>query len=405
MTIFEQLPQAMPAPMAEQLPPVGAELLAAPLELSEQIGHTAVQTELEITEAAVAGRYDHLTTPLPADKDKLEQALGLSDSPDSDSYLESIAWQSEVDRPNMRVAINMPVNVLPRFFKSGAYKSAVETGIGTSPNRGINEINRGYRTEQEPDLVYGYLTTEGTSAAELPNVAGYGGVQIILKPEVVSRSTFTGNDSMDMNMNASSLLNAEDAMLIEQSRRLRSQTGTVGSNAKYVEAQIHEGVSLEDIQEIKVPLDVSTLTTGDSLKSTIELLETNMPEEAKKTIQIDVTEGMYEANTVLDLIQAHPTITFELVVRQTRYEGDRETRQAAFIERKMGNDGETITRMHQRMEDRFSKLSESIPKYAEKIGMQIVPPNLTLVKEVNNRSFSAAKESNDRHGLIAKQAA
>ncbi|MEI6481010.1 MAG: hypothetical protein WCO19_01765 [Candidatus Saccharibacteria bacterium] len=405
MTNFEQLPQTMPAPMAEQLPPVGAELLAAPLELSEQIGHTAVQTELEITEATVAGRYDHLTTPMPADKDKLKQALGLSDSPDGDSYLESLAWQTEQDRPNARVAINMPVRVLPRFLKAGKYESAVESNVGTSPNRGISEVRRGYRTEEEPNLVYGYLTTKDASEVEKPDVLGYGGVQITLKPDAASRATFIAGDSMDMGASSGSLMNIDDALLIEETRRLGTQIGADKAfKPKYVEAQIHEGVSLNDIESISVPLDTTKQSVAESLQQTVEMLETIAP-TVDKIIKIDLTEDIRgDELKIIETAIKYPGVKIELVVRQTDREFYDETqRTAPFIARNIGSGVpvETVDLAYQRMQERYTELSAKLPKIAsEQLGIKELPSNLILVKGYNEGSQVARIESHDPYGKL-----
>ena len=405
MTNFEQLPQAMPAPMVEQLPPVGAELISVPPEFSEEIGHIAVETELEQTETPVEGSYDHLTTALPADKEILKQALGLSDSPDGDSYLESIAWQTEQDRPNARVAINMPVRTLPRFLKAGRYESAVESNVGTSPNRGISEVRRGYRTEEEPDLVYGYLTTKDASEVEKPDVLGYGGVQITLKPDAASRATFIAGDSMDMGASSGRLRNIDDALLIEETRRLGTQIGADKAfKPKYVEAQIHEGVSLNDIESISVPLDTTELSVADSLQQTVEMLDTMVP-TVDKIIKIDLTEDIGgDELKIIETAIKYPGVKIELVVRQTDREFYDETqRTAPFIARNIGvgETLETVDLAYQRMQERYTELAAKLPKIAsEQLGIKELPSNLVLVKGYNEGSQVARIESHDPHGNL-----
>lgn len=380
--------ETYPGSTHEQLlRPADPEVLHYSAETAQEIGSVALSTEItSSTSELLIGKYDHLTTPLPTEKDKLKQALGLGNGLGSDGNLEVAATHAELERSSARVVINTPTGTLRDFLVSGVYKSALETGISVASNREAAEIRRGMRVENEQHLVYGYMTTSEASVPELPDlVSSYGGVRLILKPEVLARSTFTSGDSMDMGVTSESLRGPEDAFLLEQSRRLKKQTGGDGINAKYIEAQIHEGVSVDDIEKIEVPLDDQS-----SLESLIEVLETNLPESTKKVIKIDVTDGFYEASKSLQLIQEHPEVTFELVVTQTL--GATDSYPVPFIGRHYPDTYiPKIEKSYQNMENRFQELSVKLSDFANTKGLEL-PTNLKLTKGFGDSSFMARKQ-------------
>lgn len=401
----ELVPTTVPveeiAPLLESL-----ELEGFPQQSIKEVGHAAIANEIQDPEQPVEvliGRYDHLTTPLSGDLDTLKRDLELGDGPDSSSYLESVAWQAEQDLPNARVAINIPINALPRFLKTGSYIPATESGVGTSSGRAEQELKRGYRTADEQPLVYGYLTTTDASTAEQPEVFGYGGAIVRLTPEKTADSTFTSSDSMDMGMTKDSLRSLYDALLIEESRRLRAQTGAIGSKTRYVESQIHGGVATSNIESLSVPLDVSEKTTGEALAETIAMLETELP-NAERIVRVDATDSLANAARVLELAQQYPGTKIELVVRPSNAGGDTDPRQAPFIGNKDGMRPELAV-AHDRMETRFNDLSAKLNSFAQKSGLSALPDNISVQKGVYDRSFSARKESHDPAGLISKQVA
>lgn len=386
--------------------PALLELERVPEQSLEDLGHTAILTEVQSPEEAhdaLVGNYDHLTTPLTGNIDTIKRDLGLSNSQDSDSYLQSITWQAEQDRPNARVAINMPINALPRFLKTGGYIPATESGVGTSSGRAEQELKRGYRTAEEQPLVYGYLTTADASTVEQPEVFGYGGVIARLTSEKTADSTFTSSDSMDMGMNKNSLLNLADGLLIEESRRLRVQTGEIGSKTRYVESQIHGGVVTSDIESISVPLDTTEKSTGDALAETMTMLEAELP-NAERIVRVDVTDSLENAARILELAQEYPGTKIEFVVRPSTSEGDINPRQAPFIGNKDGSHPELAV-AHDRMNERVSELTTKLSVFAQKNGLSELPGNITIQKGVYDQSFSARKESHDPAGLINRQVA
>lgn len=397
----ELAPQIIPA--VEIAPSLAAlELENVTPQSLEDLGHAALTTEVqnpEQTQETTAGKYDYLTTPLVSNIGVLKRDLGLGDNPDSNSYLESIAWQAEQDRPNARVAVNIPINALPRFLTAGRYISATESGIGTSAQRADAEIKRGLRNMEEPPLVYGYLTTTDVSTVEQPEVFGYGGVIATLSTEATTRATFTSTDSMDMGITKDSLRNIDDALLIEEARRLAVQTnGEVGAKTRYVEAQVHEGLSIADLESISVPLG------HNKLADTLQMLEESLP-NADKTVRIDTTDALYEASQLLELAETYPKTKIELVVKPMQSAGDtvRNPELPQIIGNKDGTKTE-VSSAHERMRERMTDLSDKLSVFAQQKGFGKISDNISIVSGIYDRSFNARTESHDPHGRLSRAA-
>ena len=258
--------------------------------------------------AEVPNPYEHLTTPLPHDKEGLKQALGV----DSDEQLEGLAWMAEQARDSTRITVNRRTRRLDDILTSGRLISAVEKGEGTSPSRGDHEQRRGMVQEDEQPLIYGYLRDPSNSEYEHRNAGAYGGLTITLKPEVIGRSTFTDGDSM---VGRHEMRSFDDALLLEQRRLQVEQTSQkIGG---YTEAQIHEGVTLADVESISVPIS-QEITKDESseagaIENVIAKLETSLT-DAHKTIAIDATESIHDAANILEITKQHPNVDFEFVV-------------------------------------------------------------------------------------------
>lgn len=384
--------------------PTAAEFLAAHPELAERIGHTATVSEFE---TLVQNPEIPATNPLPHDKEILKRDLGLSEGEEGDSQLESLAFQAEEISPHARIGINMPVGALEGFLREGKYVSAVDSGTGTSPNRSYDELRRGYRTEDEPQLVYGYLTSKETSAVEKPEVYSYGGVEITLKSDKIAESTFTAGDSMDPYQSKDTLRGFDDAVLLEESRKLSIQKGGVGLNIPYIEAQVHGGVETTDIEEISVPLHAETgQRTGEALRDTISLLHETLP-EVKKVIKIDATEQLQDPSVILELAAANPDVEIEIIVRQVQEHGDKyRVLDPRFKASKSNNPDvqELADPAYDLMNSRMEVLNAGFAGILAKTGKEALPDNLKISKVVGDRSMGALKASHNSH-LETKKAA
>jgi hypothetical protein len=154
----------------------------------------------------------------------------------------------------------------------GRFKTQFETftsGGAMDPEvRAISEMqqfNHAPAMPPEKRTVYGYMAPEGTELQE--SVDQYGPVRFVLKPAVRERTTMTVGDSLST---GAIPIPVEGPVTDEQVIRARA-LGTIffpdspGTrlaifaspeawlDEDYAEAQIHGGVSLNDVAEIHVP--------------------------------------------------------------------------------------------------------------------------------------------------------
>lgn len=96
--------------------------------------------------------------------------------------------------------------------------------------------------------VYGYVDYNPEGGAE----SGYGAVQFVLKDSVKERTTFTMDDSLDAK--AAPFKKGEELNLkhLDPDARYQLEYGVDSAleNLNYIEAQIHGGVSLDDVEKI-----------------------------------------------------------------------------------------------------------------------------------------------------------
>jgi hypothetical protein len=190
-----------------------------------------------------------------------------------------------------RVFVRMPVHALPGMIGSGRFKTQFETGttgggIAYQERKGIELQAMGYGTQMADSgrPVYAFLSSfpdgDGGEAAR------YGGAVIMLKPEAAARCTISYGDSLDTNTTydkdpanvakakANGLLGSRVAgsratvpMAQFDSSASGDGTGTIiknidsatriedlykggGRDTQYVEAQVHGGIAVGDIEMV-----------------------------------------------------------------------------------------------------------------------------------------------------------
>jgi hypothetical protein len=171
------------------------------------------------------------------------------------------------------LAMRIDKNSLQKVIKDGRFKSLseVDTNFG-----GSREIVEGYRQNrirlengtwgipkdvQQP--LYGYMDRQITiprttgNTLQDPSVSFYGEIQIILKDDVKNRTTITLGDSLNTNRTPVEVNQALEGNL---SNAQVSSAVDIGAY-DYYEAQIHGGLSITDIKEIK--LNGKTLSAAD----------------------------------------------------------------------------------------------------------------------------------------------
>jgi hypothetical protein len=149
------------------------------------------------------------------------------------------------------VVISVDSKILEKLITDGRFKTQFETntsrGALNIPLREQTDAAQfGYHPSTAPEMrpVYGYLTTGGTiDKNRFAMVKQYGDLQFVLKRSTNSRTTYTTTDSLDGAFYPSPL-------------GTPSADAARGRSGLYSEAQIHGGVSLDDVDYVVVSVGV-----------------------------------------------------------------------------------------------------------------------------------------------------
>lgn len=183
----------------------------------------------------------------------------------------TIAIKKEIE--NARVVINMDKNTIPQLLKDGRFKSQFETG------RSGGLLNNNVRAEWEERFfgysknlapkdrpIYGFLADSTDNIFE--TTVTYGDVSCILKKKnIISRTTFTWDDSLgakrlqptklsNPTYEAAQYTSYKDINAFGKGKmtlkNINKQLEYDSTRTLYVESQIHNGVSVDDIDSILV---------------------------------------------------------------------------------------------------------------------------------------------------------
>jgi hypothetical protein len=167
------------------------------------------------------------------------------------------------------IAISMPIDSLVSMLTGdGQYKTVFDQG---ATSRGNNNENArlmqefamfgylpGYKGKRP---VYGVVAPGGVTQESLEYTHNYGPIKIVLKPEVRGRATWTESDSLSIVSTASSFSNPSKHGLTSQNlkgelEQFLKEDSYIEPNqpmrTSYTEAQVHGGVSTDDIAYIVV---------------------------------------------------------------------------------------------------------------------------------------------------------
>ena len=206
-----------------------------------KLGFTEEES-LKIRDALQAVLVAHLQTQEL--KAGMEEAKpGFFDEKYSDERKLQTAKDALVDA---RIAVAVDSGILDKLLESGRFKSQFETknskGTLDFKQRSENDTYQlGYHPSVDPEKrpIYGYVTSGGTIDDEkLTSVRQYGEVQLIMRKEVEARSTYTTEDSLN-----------DPSMRPAPFGVPSARTGVQpASEYSYAEAQMHGGVSIEDVE-------------------------------------------------------------------------------------------------------------------------------------------------------------
>lgn len=162
------------------------------------------------------------------------------------------------------LTIRVPEDILGKIIDTGYMLNQHSTGTsgGTlDPNyRAAGERNAfGTHLSKPEDFpIYGYLNTDNNGFNTDEELARYGQVRIVLKPEVRKRTTITVGDSLELfeqrQAVGTPLLNPGKEVVDGKADDLAKIPPDF---SEFIEAQIHGGVRVSDIAEIKLPKPVS----------------------------------------------------------------------------------------------------------------------------------------------------
>jgi hypothetical protein len=158
---------------------------------------------------------------------------------------------------NARIAVAIPYQIMEKIVGEGRLKSQFESrtsrgALNPTVRTQIDISQFGYHPTVDPTKrpIYGYLTSGGKMNDQMiMGIQQYGAIQLVMKKDVEQRSTYTGEDSL-----GSAQLQPKPFGEISPESSLYS--------FGYGEAQIHGGVSLQDVDYVAVQVTSSTDRSG-----------------------------------------------------------------------------------------------------------------------------------------------
>lgn len=187
------------------------------------------------------------------------------------------------------VAMRVTEDILIKILDDGKFKNQHETGTsggGLNPTYREKAEKKAFGENLKDFPLYGYIATSKSTSKDAftPDAYYYGGVKIIFNDNVKSRTTITAGDSLGMFANGvgtgSPLLKPTQDSL---DREVNKLTGLGRpSELDYIEAQIHGGLTVKDIE--KVVISRKSPRLEDSLREQgIPFTVANHPTETEDT--------------------------------------------------------------------------------------------------------------------------
>lgn len=185
---------------------------------------------------------------------------------------------------NAQIKVRAPVDAVEEIVDDGRFKTQFETktsGGQYAPDdrRKLEKKLFGYDedTPDEERPIYGYVRDRTSDEPDGRFLDGYGGAEFRLTEEAKDRATFTYGDSLAANPDVTrggkpnvipSPVKDPNPRSADVKALQKIADGDVerpGDNSYYTEAQIHEGVTMEDVDEV-----VFQALPSDSIQSTLD---------------------------------------------------------------------------------------------------------------------------------------
>jgi hypothetical protein len=200
------------------------------------------------------------------------------------------------DKPSIRIRVS--AEVLDHVLTDGRFKTQHETGRSGgsfSPNLRDDHEERMFGAPKTRP-VYGYTPAQTDSGrVSYENQSIYGEISVVLKPEVAARTTLTLGDSLYTPKPPAPVI-ATDVHKVSDERLVAAATN-LGYTAPYIEAQIHGGVTVDDIDHVIFPIVTSRYLPGGGY----EYVDASEFEERYPNVKIVVTYAAQDQFTMLDL--------------------------------------------------------------------------------------------------------
>lgn len=158
--------------------------------------------------------------------------------------------------PDPQIRIRVGPEVFDRILADGRFKTQHETqtsgGMFSPGTRDAHEARMFGAEQTRP--IYGYVVPQRPEHVYHNGQGQYGEVAVVLKPEIRDRTTVTWGDSLDT-IDPPAPVPANHVQTATN-ERLAAASTTRGYRPSYIEAQIHDGVSVDDIDYIVVPKEI-----------------------------------------------------------------------------------------------------------------------------------------------------
>lgn len=179
----------------------------------------------------------------------------------TDEYIEAANARLREILSEADVYVQTPERALARILEQGSYKPVQETGATgagmVTSKKKLAEYKQIRDTIEEKLFgenqhpIYGYLDTAPTSG-----MRQYGDTAVKLKSSVRSRTTFTQNDSLDSNSahfdvrESPSYIESPTIHSVNHDALQFQSFQALKDRSIYVEAQIHDGLTIDDIESV-----------------------------------------------------------------------------------------------------------------------------------------------------------
>lgn len=248
--------------------------LATAGEIQDRILQKQSPEDISAVKSALESHLEKVTDKDAAEEYARKLKYGIVSGKTKEQLIEE-GWEQRVDLlKKSKLAIRVPVSVVNKVFDDQRMKSQFETGSsqGALNDKMRRDFEKGsmgvpWKIEDSKRPIYGYVSDEH-GLHDNSSLRHYGHVAFILKEGLKDRTTVTFGDSLDHRLPASMYRDPKQYSVAP------AEFGEVTlKTSLYTEAQIHGGVSMNDVEDIIVSEQVLVDARKDRFDSFAELIE------------------------------------------------------------------------------------------------------------------------------------